>query len=104
MNKGCKKSFADLSEEELLELRAVTLEIESVLSGEFAYDNINYLALMMIDPLLHYHIIPRYKKNIFLGKVEFSDFSYPNPPDLTLFNQANDEEMKIIIKRIKKWL
>ena len=104
LNKACKKSFGELSNEELLELRDVISNIEYAISKEFNYDKINYLALMMIDPLFHYHIIPRYKEDKALEGLKFKDFNYPGPSNLSLFNNVNENQKKVIIKQIKKWL
>lgn len=104
LNKACKKSFGDLAAEELLELRDVISSIEYALSKEFIFDKINYLALMMIDPLFHYHIIPRYKVDKTIQEMKFKDFNYPSPPDLNTFNNTDENQKKVIIKQIKKWL
>ena len=59
---------------------------------------------MMIDPLFHYHIIPRYKTDKTIQGLKFKDFNYPNPPDLNIFNNTNENQKEVIIKQIKKWL
>ena len=104
LNKACKKSFGDLSNEELLELRDVIKSVEYAMSKAYNYDKINYLALMMIDPLFHYHIIPRYKEDKTLLGLKFKDFNYPGPSNLSIFNNTNENQKKVITKQIKKWL
>ena len=42
------------------ELKDVTTDIETMLKHVFDYDKINYLALMMIDNEVHFHVVPRY--------------------------------------------
>ena len=46
----------------------------------------------MIDPLFHYHIIPRYKEEKTLEGLKFKDFNYPGPPDLSIFNNTNKKK------------
>jgi diadenosine tetraphosphate (Ap4A) HIT family hydrolase len=104
LNKACKKSFSELSNEELFELRDVISKIEYAITMAFNYDKINYLALMMIDSLFHYHIIPRYMEDKALDGLKFKDFNYPGPSNLSLYNKINENQKIIIIKQIKKWL
>lgn len=65
------------------ELRRVTAELEAALRSQLAYDKINYLLLMMVDPHVHFHVLPRYSTpHSFLGH-EFPDPCWPGPPDLS---------------------
>lgn len=52
--------FSALPAEAFTELAEITLAIESTLKKQFSYDKINYLMLMMVDPHVHFHVIPRY--------------------------------------------
>ena len=40
--------------------RRSTADIERALRATFDHQKINYLALMMVDPHVHFHVIPRY--------------------------------------------
>ncbi len=63
-------------------VEAVSL-IEAVLGDAFRFDKINYLMLMMVDPDVHFHVIPRYaEERSFAGK-SFVDAFWPGPPDVT---------------------
>jgi diadenosine tetraphosphate (Ap4A) HIT family hydrolase len=64
------------------ELAAVTRDIEATLFSEVAYDKINYLMLMMVDPHVHFHVIPRYEGFRSFGPVTIVDAGWPGPPDL----------------------
>jgi diadenosine tetraphosphate (Ap4A) HIT family hydrolase len=56
--------------------------IESAL-GEFCgYERINYLMLMMVDPNVHFHVIPRYSEPRLWQDVEFADAGWPGLPQL----------------------
>ena len=56
-------AFSAISPEAFGELAQVTKDIEATLSAFRAYDKINYLMLMMVDPDVHFHVLPRYAIN-----------------------------------------
>ena len=64
------------------ELARITAEVEATLSAEVAYERINYLMLMMVDPHVHFHIFPRYKGSRSIGGFDLEDRGWPAPPDL----------------------
>lgn len=64
------------------ELAIVTPDIERHLHRTFEYDKINYLALMMVDPHVHFHVIPRYATPRTFDGLQLFDASWPGPPDL----------------------
>ncbi len=75
-------AFSDLSPEAFAELRDVVRKVEHMLRDYTAYERINYLMLMMVDPDVHFHVIPRYSgKRSFQG-LEFPDAGWPGPPAL----------------------
>ena len=53
--------FSDVTSEAFVELHRVIVDIEQTLETQYRYDKINYLMLMMVDPDVHYHVIPRYE-------------------------------------------
>jgi len=64
------------------ELERVTTDIEATLAELVAYERINYLMLMMVDPDVHFHVIPRYSGTRRLEAIEINDSGWPGPPDL----------------------
>src|SRR5262245_53736817 len=64
------------------ELAVITKEIEALLLAEVAYEKINYLMLMMVDPNVHFHVLPRYSGPRSLEDVTIEDAGWPGPPDL----------------------
>lgn len=86
------------------ELKVVTTDVERVLKQVFDHDKINYLMLMMIDPDVHFHVIPRYGSTRMFGGREFVDPGWPGPPCL---DQANDtgESVNILLRDelIRSW-
>ena len=74
-------TMASLPPEAFLELKQVMTEVEATLSSLFRYDKINYLVLMMVDPQVHFHVIPRYGSPRSFGGVPFLDPDWPMPAD-----------------------
>ena len=83
-------AFSQLSPAGFTELAQVARDIDTVLSHLFRYDKLNYLMLMMVDPHVHFHVIPRYAEKRAYGGLEFSDAAWPGPPDLGHINQVDD--------------
>jgi len=76
------RRFGEISESAAAELKPVTTAIESALSAAFAHDRINYLMLMMVDPDVHFHVIPRYESPRSFEQRAYEDAAWPGPPDL----------------------
>jgi diadenosine tetraphosphate (Ap4A) HIT family hydrolase len=75
--------FSDLGAEEMADLHRAVGAIESATAAAFGYDKINYLMLMMKDPHVHFHVVPRYADaRAFMG-LQFGDAGWPGVPDLT---------------------
>lgn len=80
--KGDATAFGQLPVGAHAELATITREIESTLLAEVAYEKINYLMLMMVDPNVHFHVFPRYAGARTLEAVTVEDQGWPGPPDL----------------------
>jgi len=79
---GEARAFAALPAEAFAELRAVVGDIETVLSEAVGYEKINYLMLMMVDPHVHWHVIPRYEGSREAEGVTVADAGWPRVPQL----------------------
>lgn len=75
-------SFGALPQAAHGELKQVSEAIEAALSKAVAYDKLNYLMLMMVDPHVHFHVIPRYESAREWNGREFVDVGWPKVPDL----------------------
>jgi diadenosine tetraphosphate (Ap4A) HIT family hydrolase len=76
------RSYGELPPAAWAEQGRLIAEIERVL-GEFVhYQRINYLMLMMVDPHVHFHVIPRYEGTRAHGGVTFPDAGWPAVPAL----------------------
>jgi len=75
-------AFGGLPPEAHAELATITKEIETALSGAMRYQKLNYLMLMMVDPHVHFHVIPRYEGEREQGGISVTDTGWPGPPAL----------------------
>ena len=105
---ACKDAgtqFSDVSADAMAELHAVIGDIEAALGAAFGYDKINYLMLMMVDPDVHFHVLPRYAAaQTFAGPagaLEFEDAGWPGPPRLDLATETDADANAALIDTIK---
>lgn len=82
-------AFSMITGAAFAELQSVTAHIEGVLGRAFNYDRINYLMLMMVDPDVHFHVIPRYATSRTFSAQLFSDPGWPGPADLATLNATD---------------
>ena len=76
-------AFSQISVRAFEELAQVTADLDAALTRSFKPDKLNYLMLMMVDPDVHFHVLPRYgSAREFAGKTH-SDRFWPKPVDLT---------------------
>ena len=73
-------AYSQLPDETFAEQAHAVQLIERVLSSFVSYERINYLMLMMVDPNVHFHVIPRYSEARTWDGVEFPDPGWPGQP------------------------
>ena len=76
-------SYADLPPEAFLEQRSLVRSLEQLLRAHVRAERINYLMLMMVDPHVHFHVLPRYSGERELDGEARPDSAWPGPPDLS---------------------
>jgi diadenosine tetraphosphate (Ap4A) HIT family hydrolase len=76
------QSFSEVSAAGFADLQGVVRGIETTLRRAVSYERINYLMLMMVDPDVHFHVIPRYSTVRNFHGIEFPDSGWPGPPAL----------------------
>lgn len=94
-------AFSELTRDAFAELQGITREIETGLRRAFAYDKINYLMLMMVDPDVHFHVIPRYAGSKVMADCTFHDFGWPGPPALARVNETTLTQNQQIMRHVK---
>jgi diadenosine tetraphosphate (Ap4A) HIT family hydrolase len=75
-------AYSALPHEAFAEQAEAVMRIERVLAAFSTYERINYLMLMMVDPNVHFHVIPRYSRPRSWSGIEFADPGWPGPPQL----------------------
>ena len=100
----CKEpvtAFSMVSVDALTELQTITGHIEGTLKKTFDYDKINYLMLMMVDPDVHFHVLPRYQHSRRFSDQDFLDHGWPGPPDLAQPNPTSQGINQSILSALR---
>ena len=82
----CKRditSFGALNAAESAALPVMVARLEAALRRVVAAQKFNYLMLMMNDPQVHMHVIPRYEGSREWRETSFRDAGWPAVPMLT---------------------
>jgi len=99
VNKSGATQLGDLQPNEWTEFSAVCHDMEQLLIKTFGAEKFNYFALMMKDPQVHFHLIPRYSKPVeFQGRV-YKDVDWPEKSSL-INQQVPDQELKAIQQKL----
>lgn len=77
---------------ELVELLAAA---EGVAREELGAARVNVLCLMMVDPLLHFHVLPRFGAPVELAGRTWVDHGWPGTPELAA-EPATEEELEAV--------
>jgi diadenosine tetraphosphate (Ap4A) HIT family hydrolase len=75
-------AYGDLPAEAFAEQGRIVAAMERAVRDFSRYQRINYLMLMMVDPHVHFHVIPRYEGSRRWLGMDFPDRGWPGPPDL----------------------
>ncbi|MDJ0951047.1 MAG: HIT family protein [Alphaproteobacteria bacterium] len=95
-------AFGAISQEAFDGLKTVTADIEACLKAAFAFEKINYLMLMMVDPHVHFHVLPRYDGAREFAGAAFADAGWPRAPDLAAVNEITDEQRAALIADLRE--
>lgn len=100
LSRECE-SFSELTELEAIDLGKAFKLIEEMLRNTFNPQKINYLALMMVDNQVHYHVLPRYENSVNIKDKEYKDLCWPVAHDLRPLENITDHELEFIKKYLK---
>jgi diadenosine tetraphosphate (Ap4A) HIT family hydrolase len=98
------KALGQVSAEAFAEMQQLVGRIERGLKACFAYDKINYLALMMVDPDVHFHVIPRSGQTKHWDGVEFADAGWPALPSLGTFPALDRAALDRLATHLRPYL
>lgn len=92
-------AFGQVSPAAFADLQGAVARIEPMLKGFVDYSKINYLMLMMVDPDVHFHVLPRYEGTRDFHGRSFPDVAWPGPPVL---NQAVPLEPSVLASLVEE--
>lgn len=85
------RSIGDLPPEALVEFGMVSGKVEKWLQKAFQAEKFNYMALMMKDPEVHFHVIPRYSQPVIFNTKTYPDIDWPLKTNLEALDMSDDE-------------
>jgi diadenosine tetraphosphate (Ap4A) HIT family hydrolase len=89
-------SFSQIPPQAFAELASVTRHIELGLKAFRPYDKINYLMLMMVDPHVHFHVLPRYREPQEFHGLTVLDKGWPAAPDFASAIKPSEAEQSAL--------
>jgi diadenosine tetraphosphate (Ap4A) HIT family hydrolase len=93
-------AFSDLPQSAFAELWDVTADIEAALQRAIGFERINYMMLMMVDPHVHFHVLPRYEGSRAAEGMEIADAGWPGVAALSEAHKLDSGE----VERLVAWL
>ena len=93
-------AYHDLPREAFAEQRDAVAAIEKALADFCQYERINYLMLMMVDPNVHFHVVPRYSSPRDWGEIKIPDVGWPGPPDLGSALKLNEGQLQALVSDV----
>lgn len=94
-------AFGDLEQAAFAELGTVTAAIETTLKAATDYARINYLMLMMVDPHVHFHVIPRYEGSRSACGLTIADAGWPKVPALGEAQALDEAQVTEMVEWLK---
>ena len=100
-SKSESDSMAKLGAEEYTAFGEIVGLLEAALKDLFDFDKINYLALMMKDKHVHFHVFPRYEEARTFSDVEFVDAAWPGAPITSNVVEVDQESKARLLTTLK---
>jgi diadenosine tetraphosphate (Ap4A) HIT family hydrolase len=94
-------SLGTVPAEAYAELAIATRDLERAVRATLNCQKFNYLALMMVDPHVHFHVIPRYPEPREFEGVTYHDAAWPKPPDLMSTLALTPAQMAALHARLR---
>ena len=96
------KAFSDVSAAAFADLQGIVRRVELTLREVASYERINYLMLMMIDPDVHFHVIPRYSSTRNFSGTEYRDTGWPGVPALDAAVSLEGQARDALLTRVRE--
>jgi diadenosine tetraphosphate (Ap4A) HIT family hydrolase len=98
---GCKlpvRAFGEVGAAGMADLGRAVAGVEAMLAAAVRYEKINYLMLMMVDPDVHFHVLPRYAGSREATGIALPDPGWPGPPQLGAGRRLSGEEIGRMVR------
>lgn len=89
----------DLNSSQILELQETYKFIENISYDNLKANKINFLCLMMVDSIVHFHVFPRFEGVFNYKNIQLMDKYFPKPVDLTDGYSLNTDTIDNIFKQ-----
>lgn len=100
--KSDAQAFSELPAAAFSEQGRVIGDIETVLRDKVRYAKINYMMLMMVDPHVHYHVIPRYDGERQAAGLTIADTGWPKLPVLGDAIELDEAQIGSLVEWLKE--
>ena len=94
-NRECP-TFADLKPEEMEEFPTLCKWYEEKIKSLYGAVKFNYVAMMMKEEFVHFHVIPRYDREIERYGLTWKDLDYPKGTTLSKIEISNEIKQQIL--------
>lgn len=95
------RAFSAISAAAFAQFGTVVGDIEASLKRFRNYQKINYLMLMMVDPHVHFHVLPRYAETQDFDGQAYPDPGWPAQPDLGAGPALEGAELESLVTALK---
>jgi diadenosine tetraphosphate (Ap4A) HIT family hydrolase len=104
---GCKlpvTAFGEVGPEGMSDLGRAVAAVEAMLASAVRYEKMNYLMLMMVDPDVHFHVLPRYSGAREAAGIDLPDPGWPGPPQLAGGRKLSQDETATLVRFLaERW-
>lgn len=101
VNRGPERAFGELDAGAFAALQPVVAAAEQMLKRFTNYERINHVMLMMVDPDVHFHVLPRYAEPRDFEQHVFADAGWPGPPELDAFVALGKTQRDAMVARLR---
>ena len=95
-------AYSDLPDGAFAEQAVAVRSIEKALRAFCDFERINYLMLMMVDPNVHFHVLPRYSGVREWQDIQFEDHGWPGLPQLKLVVELSPIQITALLNQVKR--
>jgi diadenosine tetraphosphate (Ap4A) HIT family hydrolase len=93
-------AYGELARDAFTEQADVVRCVETALREFARYERINYLMLMMVDPHVHFHVVPRYEGTREWCGIGFPDLGWPDVPRLHTAKTLEPEQLPALAAEV----